>query len=325
MEPIVIAILIFLGVGMFLFGGVQARQQGQDREVVKTRMSGKIQLEGSGSEEKSDQPQILRDVNFSQMKWLNRLMGKHALAGMLRLWLLQARITISPGVLILGSLTAGAVGFYGVQIAVGRVLPAAAAGFFLACLPILYVRRRRKKRFLMFAQQLPDALTMMKNSLRAGHTLDRAMQVVSEEMPDPLALEFGETVEELHLGVPVKVAIQNLTTRVIDESLNIFAAALLVQREVGGNLSALLGNLGDTIRDRFRVNQEVRSLTAEGRMSGYVVGALPIALGAVINLIQPNYLDPLLFTEQGHGLLKTALVLEGLGFFFIQKASKVNF
>jgi len=325
MEPVVIAILIFLGVGMFLLGGVQARQQGQDREVVKTRLSGKVQVEGSGSEEKTDQPQILRDVNFSQMKWLNKLMGKRAFAGMLRLWLLQARLTVSPGVLILGSLTFGAVGFYGVQIALGRVLPAAGIGFFLACLPFLYVRRRRKKRFLLFAQQLPDALTMMKNSLRAGHTLDRAMQVVSEEMPDPLALEFAETVEELHLGVPVKVAIQNLTSRVIDESLNIFAAALLVQREVGGNLSELLGNLGDTIRDRFRVNQEVRSLTAEGRMSGYVVGALPIALGAVINLIQPNYLDPLLFTEQGHGLLKTALVLEGLGFFFIQKASKVNF
>jgi tight adherence protein B len=325
MEPIVIAILIFLGVGMFLFGGVQARQQGQERVVLKGRLAGKIETVSPGSEENADKPEILRDVNFSQIPLLNRLVGKRAFAGMLRLWLLQARLTVSPGVLILGSLTIGAFGFYAVQIALGRILPAAGVGLFLASLPLLYVRRRRRKRFLLFAQQLPDALTMMKNSLRAGHTLDRAMQVVAEEMPDPLALEFGETVEELHLGVPVKVAIQNLSTRVIDDSLNIFAAALLVQREVGGNLSSLLGNLSETIRDRFRVDQEVRSLTAEGRYSGYVVGALPVALGAVIHLIQPNYLDPLLFTPEGHGLLKTALVLEGLGFFFIQKASKVNF
>jgi tight adherence protein B len=325
MEPLAIAALIFVGVGLLFYGGAQVRQQGQEREVMRGRLSGKIQVENADVEQNPDQPQILRDVNFSQIPLLNRLIGKRAFAGMLRLWLLQARITVSPGVIILGSLTLGALGFYGVQAGTGSLMGASSAGLFGFFLPALYVRRRRKKRFKLFAQQLPDALTMMKNSLRAGHTLDRAMQVVAEEMPDPLALEFGETVEELHLGVPVKRAIKNLTSRVEDQSLDIFAAALLVQREVGGNLSQLLGNLSETIRDRFRVDQEVRALTAEGRMSGYVVAALPIGLGMVINVIQPDYLDPLLYTEKGHGLLKAALFLECMGFYFIRKACKVNF
>jgi tight adherence protein B len=148
---------------------------------------------------------------------------------------------------------------------------------------------------------------------------------VAEEMPDPIALEFRETIEELHLGMPIKRAIQNLTMRVVDDNLNIFAAALLVQREVGGNLSQLLGNLSETIRERFRINQEVQALTAEGRYSGYVVAALPIALAMVINLIQPDYLEPLIRTQTGNNLIKAACVLELTGFYFIRKACKINY
>ena len=206
-----------------------------------------------------------------------------------------------------------------------QALVTASATLCGAGIPAFILWRARRKRFNLFAAQLPDALTMMKNSLQAGHTLDRAMLAVADEMPDPIALEFRETIEELHLGVPIKRAIQNLTMRVVDDNLNIFAAALLVQREVGGNLSQLLGNLSETIRERFRINQEVRTLTAEGRMSGYVVGVLPIALAMVIKMIQPDYLDPLIETESGHTLLKIAAFLEVSGFYFIKKACKVNY
>ena len=321
MEPIVISLLIFAGVGMFSFGLARVRQQGQDRDVLKER----LQKAGSRLAGLEDSTQILRSTAMSNIPLLNRILGRVRFSAQLRLWLLQGRLTIAPGLLVLGGLTLSSMLGYGALLITKSPLIGLTGVVFGLGVPSFVVWRARRKRFNLFASQLPDALTMMKNSLQAGHTLDRAMLAVAEEMPDPIALEFRETIEELHLGVPIKRAIQNLTMRVVDDNLNIFAAALLVQREVGGNLSSLLGNLSETIRERFRINQEVRTLTAEGRMSGYVVGVLPIALAMVIKAIQPDYLDPLIETPSGHTLLKTAAFLEVTGFYFIRKACKVNY
>jgi tight adherence protein B len=321
MEPILISLLIFAGVAMVFFGLARVRQQGQERDALKER----LQKVGSTAVNLDDSLQILRDTKMSDIPLLNRVLAHMRFSTLIRLSLLQARITIAPGVLVLAACTTAAVLAYVGFLVTKQTMSAvvgAAIGFGL---PVFYVWNARRSRFLAFAQQLPDALQMMKNSLQAGHTLDRAMLVVAEEMPDPIALEFRETIEELHLGMPIKRAIQNLTTRVIDDNLSIFASALLVQREVGGNLSQLLGNLAETIRERFRINQEVRTLTAEGRMSGYVVAALPIALAMVINMIQPDYMEPLVRTDTGIMLLKVAFVLEVTGFYFIKKACKINF
>jgi tight adherence protein B len=216
-------------------------------------------------------------------------------------------------------------GFFSVWWTIGQLATAIVLSFVLGSIPLIIVERKRRKRFEAFRRQLPDALTMMKNSLQAGHTLDKAMQVISQEMPDPIALEFRETVEELHLGLPVKRAMENFSNRIIDENLNIFVAALLVQREIGGNLTELLGNLAHTIRERFRIDQEVHTLTAEGRISGYVIGSLPIVLAIIINMMQPDYLKPLFETETGVLLLKGAVVMNILGFYCIRRVCRVNY
>jgi len=322
MEPILISLLIFAGVAMFSFGLARVRQQGQERDVLKER------LQKAGSKvavNLDDSLQILRDTKMSGIPLLNRLLAGVRFSALLRLWLLQGRLTIAPGVLVLGGVTAGALLASVAFLMTKSPLSALTGALVGVGLPALYVWNARRTRFALFAAQLPDALQMMRNGLQAGHTLDRAMLAVAEEMPDPIALEFRETIEELHLGMPIKRAVQNLTMRVLDDNLNIFAAALLVQREVGGNLSQLLGNLSETIRERFRINQEVRALTAEGRYSGYVVAALPIALAMVINLIQPDYLEPLIRTQTGNNLIKLACVLELVGFYFIKKACKINY
>lgn len=322
MEPILISLLIFTGVAMLSFGLARVRQQGQERDALKER----LQKAGSkATVNLDDNLQILRDTKMSGIPLLNRLLAGVRFSALLRLWLLQARLTVAPGVLVLGGVTAGALCGYGAFVMTKSVLSGVTGALVGVGLPAMYVWNARRTRFAAFAAQLPDALQMMKNSLQAGHTLDRAMLVIADEMPDPIALEFRETIEELHLGMPLKRAVGNLTMRVIDDNLNIFAAALLVQREVGGNLSQLLGNLAETIRERFRINQEVKALTAEGRYSGYVVAALPIALAMVINLIQPDYLEPLIRTETGNTLIKVAAGLEIVGFYFIKKACKINY
>ena len=166
---------------------------------------------------------------------------------------------------------------------------------------------------------------MMKNSLQAGYTLNKAMQVIAEEMEAPVGEEFRDTVEEMRLGLPLAQAMNNLRRRVENNNLDIFITAVLIQFEVGGSLTELLENVSETIRERVRMEGEVKSLTAEGRISGIVVGVLPIALVAIISLMQPDYLEPLLATETGHKLLGVAAVLETLGFLAIRKVSRVNF
>ncbi len=322
MQPVAISTVIFIAVATLFYGMAQVRSQGQGKRVVKGRLSG---TESRGVRSEGDAASILRDYSYSDIPMLDKLLSGQRFSGYLRVWLLQARVNLPPGTIVLGTLLLALIGFYSGQIISGRLAPGLLAGALGFYIPVMLVNRKRKKRFLAFARQLPDALTMMKNSLRAGHTLNKAMQVVSEEMPDPLALEFHETVEELHLGVPVKTAFRNLSARMRDRNLDIFVAALMVQREVGGNLNELLGNLAETIRERFRVEQEVRTLTAEGRISGYVVGALPIGLMIIISLMQPEYLKPLVSTEPGIKLLKVAVGLQAAGFYFIGRACRINF
>jgi tight adherence protein B len=198
-------------------------------------------------------------------------------------------------------------------------------GAALAVSPVMILLMQRKRRFAAFDRQLPDALTMIKNSLQAGYTLNKAMQVIAEEMEAPVGEEFRDTVEEMRLGVPLSQAMNNLRRRVENNNLDIFITAVLIQFEVGGSLTELLENVSETIRERFRMEGEVKSLTAEGRISGIVVGVLPIALVAIISVMQPDYLEPLLTTETGHKLLGVAVVLETLGFLAIRKVSRVNF
>ena len=328
-QPILIAAMISAAVGV-LFYGVWAMRQDTSRAAAK-----QSRLKGETAETLVTQSQqaagavggasILREVKYSDIPFLNALLGGAAFAGLLRLWLLQARVKTSAGTIVMTTALLTMLGLVGGYMAAGSILAGVLGGTVAGGMPLYLIQRKRGKRFRMFAQQLPDALTMMKNSLQAGHTLDKAMQVISEEMPDPVALEFRETVEELHLGVPTKRAMENFTNRIVDENLKIFVAALLVQREVGGNLTELLGNLSKTIRERFRMEQEVMTLTAEGRISGYVIGALPLALAMIINVMQPQYLEPLYKTETGLNLLKASVGLEIIGFFFIRRACRISF
>jgi len=322
MQPLLIAGLVFGAVLLLVYGLLQLRREGAEKTVLKDRLESKSRATQTNEAENAS---IFRDLKSSDLPFLNRLLEGAAFGGLLRLWLLQARVNISPGIVVLSCGVLFFSALWLVNAVTSSLGSALVVGLMLGAIPIVMVQRKRKKRFYAFARQLPDALTMMKNSLQAGHTLTKAIQIISEEMPDPIALEFKETVEELHLGVPIKQAMGNLTNRVVDDNLKIFAAALLVQREVGGNLNELLANLAGTIRERFRVNEDVRALTAEGRISGIVIGVLPIALGIIINLMQPNYLAPLLETETGITLVKVACGLELVGFYFIRKACQVDF
>jgi tight adherence protein B len=324
-QPVIIAAMAAFAVAVLFYGVYSLRQEGSRKGSMKGRLSGETTASQEALRTATAGRPVVRENKFSDIPYLNDLLAGVAISGIVRLWLLQARVKTPPGTILLGSLLLAATGFFAIWWTLAQLATAIVLSFVLGAIPLIIVERKRRKRFAAFGRQLPDALTMMKNSLQAGHTLDKAMQVISQEMPDPVALEFRETVEELHLGLPVKRAMENFSNRIIDENLNIFVAALLVQREIGGNLTELLGNLAHTIRERFRIDQEVHTLTAEGRISGYVIGSLPIVLAIIINMMQPDYLKPLFETETGVLLLKGAVVMNILGFYCIRRVCRVNY
>jgi tight adherence protein B len=216
---------------------------------------------------------------------------------------------------------------------VGLVLLLAIQSPAIACIafvlgamgPYLYVRWRKKRRLLKLETQLPDAIDLIARAVRAGHPLSEGLRMVAEEAPDPLASEFRVTFEEQKFGLPFEEALLGLGDRVEIVDVRILITGILVQREVGGNLSEILEQIAETMRARFALKRQVRVYTAQGRMSGYTLAALPILVGGMIALINPGYLSTLFQQTLGQALLVGALVLQGIGFLWIRRIVDVRY
>lgn len=197
----------------------------------------------------------------------------------------------------------------------------AAVGFLF---PNIMMKLSQAKRLNQFNNQLTDALVMMANSLRAGFSFFQAMELVSNEMPAPIGQEFKRVLREMNLGTPTEEALENLGKRVKSEDLEMVITAVLIQRQVGGNLAEVLDKISHTIRERVRINGEVRTLTAQGRISGLIIGALPLALLGVLSVINPSYAG-LLFTHSiGIILLIGGIVSQIIGILLIQKIVNIK-
>jgi tight adherence protein B len=197
------------------------------------------------------------------------------------------------------------------------------AAAFATSLPYLKLKSDRKKRLELFEEQLPEALDMMTRALRAGYPFNEAMHYIAQEMQDPIAKEFSITFEEINYGRDVRQAFNYLLMRV--PSVNLIAAttAILIQRETGGNLAELLDKTSDLLRKRFRFQRRVKTITAENRMSAWVLSLLPFAVFLAIALNSPDYVKPLFNTEAGNYLLGVGLVLQVIGALWVRK--QINF
>jgi tight adherence protein B len=191
--------------------------------------------------------------------------------------------------------------------------------------PYLYVRWKKGKRTLRLEGQLPEAIDLIARAVRAGHPLSEGLRMASEEAPEPLASEFRVTFEEQKFGLPFEEALLGLGDRVEVVDVRILITAILVQREVGGNLSEILEQIAETMRARFSLKRQVRVYTAQGRMSGYTLAALPIFVGVLISIINPEYMQTLFREPLGQALLVGAGVLQGIGFLWIRQIVDVRY
>jgi len=185
--------------------------------------------------------------------------------------------------------------------------------------PFILVRSKTEKRLKAFNSQLGDALILIANSLRTGYSFMQAADMVAKEMRPPISSEFARTVKEMNLGITMEDALGNLAKRVDSEDLELVLTAVLIQRQVGGNLSEVLDNIARTIRERVRIRGEIRTLTAQGRISGVIVSLLPIGLGLVIFAMNPSYVKVLFFNPLGKIMLGVAVVGQVVGILVIRR------
>lgn len=243
--------------------------------------------------------------------------------GGLEKMLMRAAVELTPGEFCLLSLLTAVLGA-AAGLLFGRpalfVLGAVAGG----AAPTLWARRRVARRLASFERQLPDALTMIGGALRAGQSFLQAVDTVSREVPAPLGPELSRLVQETRVNVPLEDALRRLSARVGSPDLDLVVAAVSVQREAGGNLAQVIDRVGQTIRERLRLRGEIRTLTAQGRLSGFIVGSLPLVLGALIWWLNPEYLEILLTNALGQMMLGASAVLAVIGFLLIRKLVSVD-
>lgn len=198
----------------------------------------------------------------------------------------------------------------------------AAAGL---ALPPLYVKRSRNKRIKAFEGQLGDAIVSMSNCLKSGLTFQQGMTNVADQMPQPISGEFARTIREMQLGNTTEAALDNLTRRMPSQDLKLLITAILISQQVGGSLSEVMDSISQTILDRIKVKNDVHMLTSQGRMTGVVIGGLPIMIGLILSVINPDYMNVFLTTHTGRVMLIVAACMELVGFIVIHKMITIKY
>jgi Flp pilus assembly protein TadB len=202
-------------------------------------------------------------------------------------------------------------------ICIGLVIVGVAA-------PISWVTIKRNKRLAVLGTQLSDALTIICNALRVGQSFQAAMKNVADEMEEPISREFMRVYRETQYGMPLETSLGRLVSRTKNSDLELMSSAVIIQRQIGGNLAIILQNISDTITQRVQIRGEIHTMTSAGRMSGYIIGALPAFIILLLMFINPGYIDMFFTTETGRIMMGVSVVLELIGFFFVNKIVNIK-
>lgn len=192
-------------------------------------------------------------------------------------------------------------------------------------LPLLYIRSMKTKKRQQFDYQLGDALLMMSNCLTSGLSFPQAMESIAREMPDPIASEFGRVTNEIRFGKTLEQALNDMIERIKSQDLMIAMNAVLIQHQVGGNLAEILATIAETVKDRIQIKKDIRVMTSQGRISGMVIGALPVFLFVALLIINPSYMTMFFTEDLGRILLVVGLLMELIGFLLIKKVIDIKY
>lgn len=273
---------------------------------------------------KDDLVDIRKQELLSSIPLLNRLLLQIEVTPKLRRLLYQADVTLTPGGVLLMSLCSWVIAASLIYMRTGVLLISIVLGSVAAFVPFAYVLNKRSRRFRKFEEQLPPALDMMVSALRGGQSLISAIGVVGREVPDPLGPEFRTCYDEQNYGLELRTALENLAIRIPIQDVRIVITAILIQKETGGNLAEVLDKCSHVIRERFRLKREIRTKTAQGRLTGMVIAALPIGLGFLLYLMNPAVMSLLWKRPLGLKMLYTGIIMMIIGGLIIRKIVRIR-
>lgn len=300
---------------------LMTRQSTAERKRLEDRLTGTLIL---SSDSEDEELQVLRKELLSEIPHLNQWLLQLRAATQLRRMIEQADMNITVLRLFMFSAIFGLLAGMGVTLFTKLFVLAALAGLAAAALPFVQVWRKRRKRLDAFLALLPETLELMSRGLSAGHAFTESLHMVASEMPEPIAGEFGKTYEEQNLGLSYKLALKNLTARVPLLDMRLCVTAILIQRETGGNLAEILEKVGHTIRERFRIIEDLKTLTTSSRMSAWMLCALPLGIAVMVNFMNPDYMDPLWNDPRGQKLVYLAAAMQVIGMLIIRKIMRIK-
>ena len=236
----------------------------------------------------------------------------------------QADLHITVTRLLMFSLMAGLLAGLAASMLTALAFLIVFAGVVAAALPFVHVMWTRRKRLNKFLEHLPDTLELMSRALSAGHAFAESLHMVATEMPDPIATEFRKTYEEQNLGLSLKLALDNLAARIPLLDLRLCITAIMIQRETGGNLAEVLEKVAHTIRERFRIMEDLKTLTTSSRMSAWILCGLPILVALAVTVMNPDYMSVMWNDPRGHKLMAVALTLQLTGMLVIRKILNIK-
>ncbi|HVC46547.1 MAG TPA: type II secretion system F family protein [Terracidiphilus sp.] len=317
-----IVVLVFLGVFVVIALLIAATGVGatkQDKQMLE-RLDSALATSGQGKAEMADLlVDVRKDDLLSNIPWIDRVLRRAEVTPRLRKLLYQANLKWTVGGLMLMTLGAFAVPGYLVYLRTDSLMFGLGVGAVVGLLPLLFVFSKRNKRMRKFEEGLPEALDLMVSALRVGHSLNSALGLVTRECPDPIGSEFKVTFDEQNYGLELKTALDNMTARMPTQDLKIVVTAIVIQKETGGNLAEVLENTSTVIRGRFRLKRQVRTHTAQGRLTGFVLTCLPIALGCALYFVNPKMMSILWQRPVGLHLLYAAGIMIVIGGLIIRK------
>jgi tight adherence protein B len=261
---------------------------------------------------------------LSAIPLLNRILLQLEIAPKLRRLLYQAQLTWTPGGLLLMSVCIWILGTYLVYLRTGVFLVSAILGLIPAGAPFAFLFYKRGKQFAKFEEGLPSALDLMVSGLRGGHSLVSVLGLVAKEVADPIGREFRIAFDEQNYGLELRTALQNLVTRMPIQDLRIMITAILIQKETGGNLAEVLDKCAHVIRERFRLKREIKTKTAQGRLTGWILSFLPVVLGILLFMVNPQGISLLWTKPMGLHMLYGSAVMTIIGGLIIRKIVNIR-
>lgn len=319
---LIIAIGSAFVIFMLVTGVVALLRSGRDEADAKVK--GRLRNLALSEADSAEIDLILKRAAMSEMPWFNRMLERLKFAANLKRTIRQANARGTAGVyLMLCALLAMGGAYVGIFLA-DKLWIAAALAWLFGNIPLWYLKRLKSKRMTRFMEQLPDGLDLMARALKAGHTFNGGMRMVANEFDDPLGGEFRITLDEINFGMDVDRALSNLMERVDVADLKFFVVSVNIQRETGGNLAEIISNIARLVRERFALFGKIRVLSAEGRISAYLLSALPFAISGVLYVINPDYMSLLWTTEIGRSMAWGAIVSMVMGMISMRRMVNIK-